>query len=141
MSKDLYLFFISGIILFISSCCSHKRLFTEKLDDGSDFFGVKQTCSNAKSNRYILAAVSNKKSKMKISYVINRFDCDTMTKKTFVGKKAQVLLFTTDSKFNLPITDFDKKVLKKMIPFVDSSNKCFEKFIDNVTGFNIIFER
>ena len=135
---------IAGMFFLIEccniSCCSTKTLFIEKPQDGLEIVGSKQKCTSGKKGKYLLLDVKDKNNKVHSQYFVNRFSCDTLTKKVFKDKKVQVLIFTTDSKIDLPVTGTDRSMLSKMTAFVDSSNFCLVNFINNIKGFTIYYD-
>ena len=130
------------LFLIISSCNKGYKLFQER-NDNNDFFGAEiETMKNNNKikSKWILAVRFNEKQKIHDEYHINRLSCDTILKKIFNKRNVKVLILTNDMKFDFPVTKEDKILYDKLKTFIVPSNSCYLGFVDNATGYKLIYD-
>jgi hypothetical protein len=133
----IFLFFLSGYLI---SCCNSKELAYGRLPDGT-YMAVSRPadCKKHRDNLY-LVGVRGLYPHLHHEYFINRFTCDTIVKKIFTRKIVTIMYLTSESNYDRPITEEDKKLFSMAIPFVDSTNTCYRDFINNAKGYKLYYE-
>ncbi len=134
-TKVFVFFFVCGI----TSCFSHKDVFRQTLNDGTEMTGAR-TFRHKKENNYFRVVGKNEKQKFQVEFLLNRFTCDTIVKKIFKNGRAKVLILTDDIRPDYPISAEDKVVFEKAAPFLSPDNKCYSTFINMATGYKIVYE-
>ena len=124
------------IITFLCIGCSKKLvLINEVRTDGTKLY----SSTKPKKDKAVWLDVQKKTDKEfgQVVYFIDKDSCEAMTKKTFSKGLWQIYRFTAGDYFDLAISDSDKVMLKKLLPFIEEKNSCRLQYIDKLTGLTL----